>query len=51
MKISGKSAEVFKMRNRKGYACICCRNITEGRNVSEACARMEKALRRRPKRG
>lgn len=49
MKIGGKAATVFKIRNRKGYAAICCNNITEGRNPQEACARMEKALRRKPK--
>jgi len=49
MKIMGKKAVVFKIRNRKGYAAICCNNITEGRTSQEACARMEKALKRKPK--
>ncbi|MDD5495768.1 MAG: hypothetical protein PHP46_01550 [Candidatus Omnitrophica bacterium] len=51
MKIRGKPAKVFKIRNRKGYAAICCNNITEGRSSAMACARMEKALLRKPKRG
>jgi len=49
MKIGGKTVTVFKIRNRKGYAAICCNNLTEGRTSQEACARMEKALRRNPK--
>ena len=49
MKIGGKQVSVFKIRNRKGYAAICCNNLTEGRTGQEACARMEKALRRKPK--
>ena len=49
MKIGGKAVTVFKIRNRKGYAAICCNNITEGSSSQEACARMEKALRRKRK--
>ena len=49
MKIGGKKASVFKIRNHKGYAAICCGNLTEGRTLQEACARMEKAMRRREK--
>lgn len=43
--------KVFKIRNRKGYAAICCNNITEGRTPGEARDRMEKALKRKPKKG
>ena len=49
MKIKGKTVTVFKIRNRKGYAAMCCNNLTEGRDRQEACARMEKALSRKPK--
>ena len=49
MKIGGKQVSVFKIRNRKGYAVICCNNLTEGKTSQEACARMEKALARKPK--
>lgn len=49
MKIGGKTAVVFKIKNRKGYAVMCCNNLTEGRTAQEACYRMEKALRRKPK--
>ncbi len=46
MKIAGKSVQIFKIRNRKGYAAICCGNLTEGKTSSEAASRMEKALKR-----
>jgi len=49
MRIEGKSVNVFKIRNRKGYAAICCSNLTEGRTSQEACYRMAKALKRKPK--
>ena len=49
MKIGGKTVTVFKIKNRKGYAAICCNNLTEGRTSQKACERMEKALRRKPK--
>jgi len=51
MKIAGKSVKVFKIRNRKGYAALCCNNLTEGKTPRAACERMEKALGRKPKRG
>ena len=43
--------KVFKIRNRRGYAALCCNNITEGSTPCEARDRMEKALKRKPKRG
>jgi len=45
-----KKAEVFKIKNRKGFAAICCGHLTEGKTREEASARMEKALRRKNKR-
>jgi len=50
MRIGGQSAKVFKMKNRRGYAAICGRHLTEGATVSQACDRMHKALRRTSKR-
>ena len=38
--------ETFKIKNRKGYAAICKNNLTEGRTVNQALARMDKALKR-----
>jgi hypothetical protein len=50
MKIAGRNVTVFKIRNRKGYAALCNNNLTEGKTPKDACARMEKALKRKPKR-
>jgi hypothetical protein len=50
MKIEGKEARVFKIRNRSGYAMVCCDHLTEGRTVEQARDRMIKALRRTSKR-
>ena len=47
MKIAGKSANIFKIKNRRGYACVCGNHLTEGGNSSQAAYRMEKALRRK----
>lgn len=41
--------KVFKIKNRKGYAALCCGCLTEGRTADQARARMDKALRRKPK--
>jgi hypothetical protein len=51
MRIAGRDVKIFKIRNRKGFAALCSGNLTEGRTSSVAAARMEKALRRKPKRG
>jgi hypothetical protein len=49
MALSWKDVTVFKIRNRKGYAAICGKNLTEGTSAKEAFLRMAKAVRRRPK--
>ncbi|MBN1871545.1 MAG: hypothetical protein JW800_03135 [Candidatus Omnitrophica bacterium] len=49
MKLGGKSVKVFKMKNRRGYAAICCNHLTEGRSPRQACERMTKALKRKKK--
>ncbi len=46
MKISGKQVKIFKIRNRRGYAAICCEHLTEGNSPSVAYSRMVKAVRR-----
>jgi len=46
MKVDMKKAEIFKIRNRQGYACICYDHLTEGKTVRDAYRRMVKALRR-----
>jgi len=41
--------QVFKIKNRKGYAALCCGHLTEGKTPQQARARMDKALRRKKK--
>ena len=43
--------EVFKIKNRKGFAAICCGNLTEGATRQLALDRMEKALKRKDRSG
>ncbi len=38
--------DIFKIVNRKGYAAVCDRNLTEGKTPQEAYFRMQKALKR-----
>jgi len=40
---------IFKIKNRTGYAALCCEHLTEGRTREQAKARMDKALRRKKK--
>jgi hypothetical protein len=49
MKIGSLEVKVFKIKNRKGYAAICCDNLTEGSSVQQAYDRMVKAVRRTSK--
>ncbi|MCX7927378.1 MAG: hypothetical protein N2606_04505 [Candidatus Omnitrophica bacterium] len=46
MKIYNKPAQIFKIKNRKGYACVCDNHLTEGKTREEAYARMIKAIQR-----
>jgi hypothetical protein len=41
--------QIFKIKNRTGYAALCCEHLTEGRTREQAKARMDKALRRKKK--
>jgi len=45
-KIGHLKVEIFKIKNRSGFAAICCQHLTEGATPQEAYARMVKALRR-----
>lgn len=45
-KIGHLKVEIFKIRNRKGFAAICHEHLTEGKTAGEAKLRMLKALRR-----
>lgn len=45
-KIGHLKVYMFKIKNRLGYAAICCDHLTEGKTSQQAYARMLKALRR-----
>jgi hypothetical protein len=47
---SKTKVQVFKIKNRKGYAAIFSSHLTEGKTPSQAVYRMEKALKRKKKR-
>ncbi len=46
MRIGNLAVSTFKIRNRIGYAVVCCGHLTEGKTIAEACDRMVKALKR-----
>lgn len=45
-KVGHLKVHVFKIKNRRGYAAVCCDHLTEGNTPVEARERMVKALRR-----
>jgi len=45
-KIGHLKVEIFKIKNRAGFAAVCFEHLTEGVTAQEAYARMVKALRR-----
>jgi hypothetical protein len=45
-KIGHLKVEIFKIKNRAGFAAVCLEHLTEGKDPQEAYARMVKALRR-----
>lgn len=45
-KIGHLKVEVFKIKNRAGFAAVCFDHLTEGKTPQEAYERMVKALRR-----
>ena len=45
-KIGHLKVEIFKIKNRVGFAAVCFEHLTEGKTPQEAYARMVKALRR-----
>ena len=45
-KIGHLKVEIFKIKNRKGYAAVCFEHLTEGASAKQAYERMVKALRR-----
>jgi len=49
VKIGHLKVNMFKIKNRKGYAAVCFDHLTEGKTQQEAYERMVKALRRTTK--
>ena len=49
MKIAGKTVKIFRIKNRKGFAALCCDRLTEGATQAQAYDRMVKAMRRTAK--
>ncbi len=45
-KVGHLKVNIFKIKNRLGYAAICCDHLTEGSTPEEAHDRMIKALHR-----
>ena len=45
-KIGHLKVEIFKIKNRSGFAAVCFEHLTEGATSQEAYERMVKALRR-----
>ncbi len=41
-----QSINVFKIKNRSGFAAVCDDHLTEGKSEAEALDRMLKALKR-----
>ncbi|MSR78015.1 MAG: hypothetical protein EXS63_07320 [Candidatus Omnitrophica bacterium] len=37
---------IFKIKNRRGYAAVCMKNLTEGTTANQAFERMAKAVKR-----
>lgn len=46
VKIGHLKVHIFKIKNREGYAALCCDHLTEGKTLDEAYERMVKAIRR-----
>ncbi|MDD5107937.1 MAG: hypothetical protein PHC29_00285 [Candidatus Omnitrophica bacterium] len=45
-KIGHLKVDIFKIKNRAGFAAVCFEHLTEGKTPQEAYDRMIKALRR-----
>lgn len=45
-KLPASKVAIFKIKNRRGYAAVCMKNLTEGRTAVQAFYRMTKAVKR-----
>jgi len=50
-KIGHLTVQVFKIKNRSGYAAVCFDHLTEGNTPEVAYDRMVKAMRRTERKG
>jgi hypothetical protein len=50
-RIGHLKVEIFKIKNRAGFAAVCFEHLTEGKTPQEAYQRMVKALRRNSRKG
>jgi len=46
-KLKAGKVQIFRIENRRGFAAICMKNLTEGRTPAQAFARMAKAVKRK----
>lgn len=44
--IQRSKVRIFRIANRRGYAALCCNNLTEGATPFKAYCRMQKAVKR-----
>ena len=44
--LSSKKVNIFKIKNRRGYAALCLNHLTEGSTPFQAFERMVKAVKR-----
>lgn len=45
-KLQSSKVDIFKISNRRGYAAVCLKHLTEGATPAEAFDRMVKAVKR-----
>lgn len=45
-KLPARKVQMFKIKNRRGYAAVCMNNLTEGNTPAQAFERMVKAVKR-----
>jgi len=45
-RLSSTKVTLFKIKNRRGYAALCMKNLTEGNTPVQAFFRMAKAVKR-----
>lgn len=45
-KLPSNKVNIFRIKNRRGYAALCMNHLTEGRSPVQAFERMIKAVKR-----